>query len=304
MFNLMPRTASVEPRAQGFIVESDSTSSSLSWSNRLKRLFRGRPEARSEEELQNLIDASEQNGIIDEDEGDMLQSILELDETIVREVMVPRTDMVCIDADQPLSALLEAILKSGHSRIPIYRENNDNIIGLVYAKDLLRFWGRPLEEIRLEDVLRSPYLVPEAKLVSDLLQEFRATRVHIAIVIDEYGGTSGLVTIEDLIEEIVGDIQDEYDLEDDWLIEEADGSVLVDGRLNIEELEEQFGIAVEREKFDSVGGYVVERLGRVPATGEKVEIDAMQIQVVAGDQRAIRQLRIFPPGNQAAGETS
>lgn len=285
-------------------MESDSTSSSPSWPNRLKRLFLGRPEARSEEDLQNLIDASEQNGIIDEEEGDMLQSILELDETIVREVMVPRTDMVCVDANQPLSALLDAILKSGHSRIPIYRENNDNIIGLVYAKDLLRFWGRPLEEISLENVLRSPYLVPEAKLVSDLLQEFRATRVHIAIVIDEYGGTSGLVTIEDLIEEIVGDIQDEYDLEDDWLIEEADGSVLVDGRLNIEELEEQFGIEVEREKFDSVGGYVVEHLGRVPAAGERVEIDAMQIQVVAGDQRAIRQLRIFPPSNETAGETS
>jgi magnesium and cobalt transporter len=258
----------------------------------LKRIFRGRPEATSEEELQDLIDASEQKGIIDEEEGDMLQSILELDETIVREVMVPRTDMVCVDADEPLSISLDAILKSGHSRIPVFKENNDNIIGLIYAKDLLRFWGQPIDSIKLDDVLRSPYLVPESKLVSDLLQEFRETRVHIAIVIDEYGGTSGLVTIEDLIEEIVGEIRDEYDLEDDWLIEEADGTVLVDGRLNIEDFEEHFAIEVEREKFDTVGGYLVEHLGRVPAAGEQVEIDALQIGVVASDQRAVRQLRV------------
>lgn len=281
-------------------MESDNSQDSPGWSQRLKRIFRGRPVASTEGELQDLIDASEQNGIIDEEEGDMLQSILELDETIVREVMVPRTDMLCADAEAPLSDLLAAILKSGHSRIPVYKENNDNIIGLVYAKDLLRFWGQPIDEIRLDDVLRSPYLVPESKTVSDLLQEFRESRVHIAIVIDEYGGTSGLVTIEDLIEEIVGEIHDEYDLEDEWLIEEASGSVLVDGRLNIEDFEEHFAVEVEREKFDTVGGYVVEHLGRVPAAGEQVEIDSLEILVVASDQRAIRQLRISQPPTKTA----
>jgi magnesium and cobalt transporter len=284
-------------------VESDNSQDSSGWSARLKRLFRGRPVASTEEELQNLIDASEQQGIIDEEEGDMLQSILELDETIVREVMVPRTDMICVDAAAPLRELLAAILKSGHSRIPVYQDNNDNIIGLVYAKDLLRFWGRSLEDIKLEEVLRSPYLVPESKLVSDLLQEFRETRVHIAIVIDEYGGTSGLVTIEDLIEEIVGEIHDEYDLDDEWLIEEPNGTVLVDGRLNIEEFEEHFEVEVEREKFDTVGGYLVEYLGRVPVAGERVEIDSLEFLVVASDQRAIRQLRIFPPSAETAAES-
>jgi len=274
-------------------VESDNSQQTSGWSSKLKRLFRGRPEASSEEELQNLIDASEQRGIIDEDEGDMLQSILELDETIVREVMVPRTDMVCVDVDEPFSKVLDAVLKSGHSRIPIYRENNDNIIGLVYAKDLLRYWGQPLDEIKLEEVLRQPFLVPESKSVSDLLREFRETQVHIAIIIDEYGGTSGLVTIEDLIEEIVGEIRDEYDLEDEWLIEEKDGSVLVDGRLNIEEFEEHFEVEVEREKFDTVGGFLVEHLGRVPAVGEQVVVESLQFQVVAADQRAIRQVRVL-----------
>jgi magnesium and cobalt transporter len=283
-------------------VDSDNSQDSSGWSKRFLRIFRGRPEATSEEELHDLIDASEQKGIIDEEEGDMLQSILELDETIVREVMVPRTAMVCVDAEEPLSNILAAIIKSGHSRIPVYKENNDNIIGLVYAKDLLRFWGEPLDSIKLDDVLRPPYLVPESKLVSDLLQEFRETRVHIAIIIDEYGGTSGLVTIEDLIEEIVGDIQDEYDLEDDWLIEEPNGTVLIDGRLNIEEFEEYFKIQVEREKFDTVGGYVVEHLGRVPVAGERFEIDSLEILVVAGNQRAIRQLRIFPTAADEAVE--
>jgi len=284
-------------------VESDNSQASSGWSNRLKRLFHRRPEASSEEELQGLIDASEQRGIIDEDEGEMLQSILELDETIVREVMVPRTDMVCVAAEEPFARVLDAVLKSGHSRIPIYRGTNDNIIGLVYAKDLLRYWGQPINEIRLEEVLRQPFLVPESKLVSELLKEFRQTQVHMAIVIDEYGGTSGLVTIEDLIEEIVGDIRDEYDLEDEWLIEEADGSLLVDGRLNIEEFEEHWDIEVEREKFDTVGGYLVEHLGRVPAPGERVTIGKLDFLVVAGDQRAVRQIRVFPH-QQEETETS
>lgn len=266
-----------------------------SWLTKLARRLGHRPQAKSEEELQELIDASEQQGIIDEEEGEMLQSILELDETILREIMVPRTAMVCVDAEAPLSQLLDTILKSGHSRIPVYQGNVDNIIGLVYAKDLLRFWGRPIDDIALDEVLRQPYLVPESKLVSDLLKELRENHIHIAIVIDEYGGTSGLVTIEDMIEEIVGEIQDEYDREEEWLLEQPDGSVLVDGRLNIEEFEEYFDVEVTREMFDTVGGYVVERCGRVPALGEQVEVDGFAMKIVQGDERAIRQLRIFRP---------
>ena len=259
----------------------------------LGRLY-SRPHASSEEELQLLIDESEQLGIIDEEEGEMLQSILELDETYLREIMVPRTDMVCVDATLPLTSVLEAILQSGHSRIPVYKGNIDNIIGLVYAKDLLHYWGQPLDKVPLEKVLRQPFLVPESKQVSVLLREFRETRVHIAIVIDEYGGTAGLVTIEDLLEEIVGDIQDEYDLEEDWLIEDQDGTVVVNGRLNIEEFEEYFDVEVAREKFDTVGGYVIEQFGRVPTVGEKVRVGQFDMLIEKGDQRAIQQIRIFP----------
>jgi len=277
-------------------VESDhSLTEPEGWFKKLSRRFSYRPQANTEEELQELIDASEQQGIIDEHEGDMLQSILELDETILREIMVPRTAMVCADADAPFSQILSTVLKSGHSRIPVYRGNVDNIIGLVYAKDLLRYWGRPIDDIPLEEVLREPYLVPESKLVSVLLKELRESRVHIAIVIDEYGGTSGLVTIEDMIEEIVGEIHDEYDREEEWLIEQPDGSLLADGRLNIEEFEEYFGVEVAREKFDTVGGYIVEHYGRVPHVGEQVKVGDFDMLIVQGDQRAIRQVRIFPP---------
>ncbi|PLX90423.1 MAG: HlyC/CorC family transporter [Desulfuromonas sp.] len=280
-------------------MDSDNSGDSPGWSAKLKGFFSARPGANSEEELHELIDASEQKGIIDEDEGEMLQSILELDETIVREIMVPRTSMVCCDREAPLSRVLDAVISSGHSRIPLYQDTNDNIIGFVYAKDLLKFWGQPLDQIPLDEVLRPPYLVPETKNISKLLQEFRQRRVHIAIVIDEYGGTSGLVTIEDLIEEIVGEILDEYDLEEEWLIPQEDGSVLVDGRLAIEEFEEYFGLEVEREKFDTVGGYLVEHLGHVPNVGEKFQINGLVIQVVLADQRAIRQLSIRSTGGDS-----
>ena len=275
-------------------MDNDHSQEPDGWLKRLIRRLSHRPQANSEEELQDLIDASEQQGIIDEGEGDMLQSILELDETILREIMIPRTDMVCVDADAPFSAVLDAILNSGHSRIPVFKNNIDNIIGLVYAKDLLRYWGRPIDAISLDEIMRPPYLVPESKHVRVLLKEFQETCIHIAIVIDEYGGTSGLVTIEDLIEEIVGEIQDEYDLEEKWLVEQSDGTLLVDGRLNIEEFEEYFDIEVAREKFDSVGGYIVEQYGRVPDVGEQVRVGDFDMLIVKGDQRAIRQIRIIP----------
>jgi len=282
-------------------VDNDHSREPDGWLRRLGRRLSSRPQANSEEELQELIDASEQQGIIDEGEGEMIQSILELDETILREIMIPRTDMVCVAADAPFSQILDAILDSGHSRIPIYQNNIDNIVGLVYAKDLLRYWGRPIDTISLDEIMRPPYLVPESKQVSVLLKEFQETCVHIAIVIDEYGGTSGLVTIEDLIEEIVGEIQDEYDLEEQLLVEQSDGTLLVDGRLSIEEFEEYFDIEVEREKFDTVGGYVVEQCGSVPAVGETVRVDNFDMVVVKGDQRAIRQLRVLPLTDSAAG---
>lgn len=263
-----------------------------SWLEALQRSLFGRRRILSGRELQEIIEESEEEGIINEEEGEMLHSIFEFGETLVREIMVPRTDMVCCSSAASFPEVLSAVIDSGHSRIPIYEGSTDRIVGVVYAKDLLRHWGKAPEEIPVAEVMRIPYFVPETKNVEELLQEFRTKRVHMAIVIDEYGGTSGLITIEDLIEEIIGDIQDEYDAEEEWLVEESDGSVLVDARLNIEELEEHFETTVTREKFDTVGGYLFNLFGHVPQIGEEVREGDLVMTVVDSDARKVRKARI------------
>ncbi|KIH75749.1 magnesium and cobalt transporter [Geoalkalibacter ferrihydriticus] len=263
-----------------------------SWREALQKLFFGKRRALTEEELQEIIDESEEEGIINEGEGEMLHSIFEFGDTIVREIMVPRTDMICCSTTASFREVLDAILSSGHSRIPIYEGSADRIVGVVYAKDLLRYWGRPEKDITIARVMRTPFFVPETKNVQELLQDFRSRRVHLAIAVDEYGGTSGLITIEDLIEEIVGDIQDEYDLEEEWLQPQEDGSVLVDCRLNIEDFEEHFSTVVEREKFDTVAGYVFNLLGRVPKEGEEIRDHDLLLTVTECDHQKIRQIKV------------
>lgn len=272
-------------------MESDSRNEPPGWLEQFRRVLGGRRRVLNEKELQEIIEASEQQGIIDEDEGEMLHSIFTFGETIVREIMVPRTDMVCCPLTASLEELLSAIIDSGHSRLPIFEGNLDRIVGVIYAKDLLRYWGRPAEEIALSDVMRAPFFIPETKNIEDLLQEFRSRRVHLAIAVDEYGGTSGLITIEDLIEEIVGDIQDEYDLEEEWLVAEGD-TVIVDGRLNIEELEEYFGLTIPKEQFDTVGGFLSDLFGRVPAPGEEMVEYGLVMTVLEADARKVGKIRI------------
>lgn len=246
----------------------------------------------TEEEIQEIIDASEEEGLINPEENEMIRSIFELRDTVVREIMVPRTDMACVSVDTSVGQVLKTIITCGHSRIPVYDGTVDNIVGLIYAKDLLKYWGMDDASINIKRIMRTPYFIPETKNLEELLQEFKRKRVHIAIVIDEYGGTSGLVTIEDLLEQIVGDIQDEYDLEEDWLVEESDGSVLVDARLPIEELEEHFGIEIEREKFDTIAGLIFHLTGRIPAVGEEIESGTLRMTVLEGGERNIRKVRV------------
>ena len=247
----------------------------------LTRFLTGRRRALTEEE-----------GLLDETEGDMLQAIFEFGDTIVREIMVARPDMVCCASDAPLNELLHLILVSGHSRVPIFEGSVDRIVGVVYAKDLLRYWGARSEELSPAAVMRVPYFVPETKRIEDLLVDFRTRRVHMAIVVDEYGGTSGLITIEDLLEEIVGDIQDEHDLEEEWVQPQADGSLLLDARANVEELEEYFDREIPRDKFDTVGGFVVHLLGNVPVAGETARAHGLLLQVVEADERKVRRVQV------------
>jgi CBS domain containing-hemolysin-like protein len=257
----------------------------------VNRLLSGRRKV-TEEEIHELMDAGEEEGIINEEENAMIRSIFALRDTVVREVMVPRTDMACIPLDAKVHEVLETIIDCGHSRIPVYDTTMDNIIGLLYAKDLLKYWGADDAGFSLRAVMRPPMFIPESKNLEEMLQEFRKKRVHLAIVVDEYGGTSGLLTIEDLLEEIVGDIQDEYDTEEEWLLEEESGSIVVDGRLPIEDLEEHFGIRIERDKFDTVGGLVFHLTGRIPSSGEVVTAGNVRITVLDADERRVIRLRI------------
>ena len=255
------------------------------------RFLSGRKKV-TEEEIQELMNAGEEEGLINEEENEMIRAIFSLGTTVVREIMVPRTDMACVTSDAPVREVLTAIIACGHSRIPVYEGTIDNVVGIVYAKDLLKYWGKDEASVVLKEIVRSPFFIPETKNLEELLHEFKKRRVHIAIVIDEYGGTSGLVTIEDLLEEIVGDIQDEYDLEEEWLQPQADGTVVVDARLPIEELEEHFAIQVEREKFDTVGGLIFYLLGRIPAIGETVECNGIRLIVLDADERRISKVRV------------
>lgn len=270
--------------------DADSRKKPGLW-EQINRFISGRKKV-TEEGIQEMMDAGESEGIINEEENAMIRSIFALGDTVVREVMVPRTDMACIPIDASVREVLDTIIECGHSRIPVYERTMDNIVGLLYAKDLLKHWGRDEAGIHLHSIMRPPMYIPESKNLEEMLQEFRKKRIHLAIVVDEYGGTSGLLTIEDLLEEIVGDIQDEYDSEDVRLVEEPGGSVLVDARLPIEELENHFGIRIEKDKFDTVGGLAFHLTGRIPESGEVVNSENLRITVLEADERRVIRLRI------------
>jgi CBS domain containing-hemolysin-like protein len=246
----------------------------------------------TEAEIQEIMDAGEEEGLINEEENAMIRSILALGDSVVREIMLPRMEMACVSIEAEVSEVLQAIIACGHSRLPVYEGTIDNIIGLIYAKDLLKYWGALDAAVELRKIIRAPYFVPETKNLEELLHDFKKRRVHMAVVIDEYGGTSGLVTIEDLLEQIVGDIQDEYDLEEERLTVEPDGSIVADGRLPVEEIEEHFKVVVERDKFETVGGLVFHLTGRIPCAGEVVESDTLVLTVLEADERRISRVRI------------
>jgi len=248
-------------------------------------------------EIQDIIKASEGEGIVNEEESEMIRSIFSLRSTVVREVMVPRIDMACVSVEAPIRELLETILDCGHSRIPVYENSVDNVIGLLYAKDLLKYWGLQEEQIQIRAIMRPPYFIPETKNLEQLLQEFKFKHVHLAIVIDEYGGTSGLITIEDLLEQIVGDIQDEHDREEALFSVNDDGSITADARMPIEDLEEYFGIEIERDQFDTVGGLIFHLTGKISAIGDVIENEQLHITVLDADERKIIKVCIARIGN-------
>ncbi|OLB80728.1 MAG: hypothetical protein AUI14_05605 [Actinobacteria bacterium 13_2_20CM_2_71_6] len=224
-------------------------------------------------ELRELVDLAEQRGVVEHGEREMIHSVFSLGDTIVREVMVPRTEMVWIEADKTVRQALPLFMRSGFSRIPVIGENVDDVLGIVYLKDVVR----ADEDVLVSVLMRAATFVPESKPVDDLLREMQAARTHIAIVVDEYGGTAGLVTIEDILEEIVGEITDEYDIERPPIEELGDGSVRISARLSVEDLEELFDVELPDDEVETVAGLLAQALGRVPIPGAEARIDGLHL---------------------------
>lgn len=229
-------------------------------------------------------------GAISEEEGrELLQSIVDFTETVVREVMTPRPDIVAIRADATLNDLRTLFREEQYSRIPVYRKDFDNIIGILFVKDLVSL--PPGAEPPLTTLMRSAYMVPESKRVSELLKEMQRRQAQMAIVVDEYGGTAGLATVEDLLEEIVGEIRDEYDVESETVTEEGDGVFVFSGKVSVDEVRDRLGVEIEREGFETLGGYLLSHLGRMPYVGETFEVDELAVEVLEVERRRITKVR-------------
>ncbi len=273
--------------------------------------FREGPFA-SEVEVRELVDLAAASSVIESDEGKMLQSVFELGDTIAREVMVPRTDLVFIERHKTLRQAMSLALRSGYSRMPVVGENLDDVIGMAYLKDVTkRVFDNHVAETteRIESIARPCLFVPDTKHADDLLKEMQAERTHVAIVVDEFGGTSGMVTIEDILEEIVGEITDEYDSEPEESEQLPDGSWRLSSRFEVDDLEDLFDIPIEDEDVDSVGGLMAKHLGKVPIRGSVVEVEGLRFEAEgpSGRRNRIGQVvvsRIDQPTDTTASRGS
>ena len=257
----------------------------------------------TEDEIKAILDAGQEGGAIEEGEKEMIYSIFEFGDTLAREVMVPRIDVMAVEADTPLMDALDVIVKEGHSRLPVYEENIDNIIGLLYAKDLLVYLKEGKQNVALRSILRPTYFVPETKKVDELLRELQARRVHMAVVVDEYGGTAGLVTVEDLLEEIVGEIQDEYDAEEPSVEQVGDHEFVFDAGVQLDDVNERLDADLPDTGGDTLGGFIYGQLGRVAAVGDEVKCDELTLTVLSVSGRRIRKVRVAraePPAGEGS----
>jgi CBS domain containing-hemolysin-like protein len=258
----------------------------------------------SEDGLRFLLNVAEEESIIEEEEREMIGSILELGDTLVREVMVPRMDIAAVEVETPVDKAVEVVLNAGHSRIPVYKEGIDNIVGILYAKDLLRALHSEPKNRSLSTLLRPAYFVPESKKVDELLEEMQERRVHMAIVVDEYGGTAGLVTIEDLVEEIVGEIQDEFDREEPTVQPNGKDEYIMNARVPLDEVKELLSVELPPEGGDTLGGFIYSQLGRVPSVGDEVTFDRLHFEVLSVSGRRIKQVHARRlPASEMAEET-
>ena len=258
------------------------------------------------EELRLIVERGGEQGVLEAEEEQMINSIIELGERRLHEVMIPRIAIVALPASSTLEEAIDKIVDEGHSRIPVYEESIDEVVGILYAKDLLPFLkpgSGPRPAVRT--LLRPPVFVPESMTIDDLLHEFQRRKVHIAIVLDEYGGTAGLLTIEDLLEEIVGEIQDEYDTEEPMVVRLSDDEARVDGRADVDDLAELFDLNLELEdddEYDTVGGLVYHRIGGVPSPGDQIDVNGLTLTVESTDGRRVGKVLVVRRGHDEDDE--
>jgi len=277
-----------------------------SWLEKIGQLFSSNPNDRGE--LRELLAVAVENDVIDEDARSIMEGAMKVSDMQARDIMIPRAQMVVIDAESPLEEILPQIIQAGHSRFPVVGESHDDVLGILLAKDLLSqiFTPEP-GNFEILSLLRPATFIPESKRLNVLLREFRETRNHIAIVIDEYGGVAGLVTIEDVLEEIVGEIEDEHDIDEETFIRKySDVNFTVKALTPIEDFNEYFSTEFSDEEFDTIGGYVVNRFGHLPKRGERVVIDNILFKVLRADNRRVHMLQLTvlpqPPEQSEGGE--
>jgi len=263
------------------------------------------PAVVTEDELRNWVEEEQANGSLEKGERKMIYSIFRFGETLAREIMVPRIDVAALDIDTSLGEGIQALSQSGHSRMPVYDETIDNIVGLLYAKDMLPLRRNEDEPLRsMQDLLRPAYFVPEAKKVDELLTEMQTSRIHLAIIVDEYGGVAGLVTLEDIMEEIIGEVQDEYDQAEEMLYQQvAPDEYVFLGRIDLGDFNEIMGSRLSKETADTLAGFIYGEIGRVPAGGETVDVDGLHLTVEQVTGRRIRKVRACrsQPANELEG---
>jgi magnesium and cobalt transporter len=277
-------------------MSEDRSAPSGSWLRRLVDSLTGEP--RDLGQLTEVLEDARERGLIDTDVLAMLEGVLQVSEIQVRDVMVPRSQMVVVQRDEPPEKILPVVIESGHSRFPVVGEDRDEVAGILLAKDLLRYFAQDEgSQFDIREVLRPAVFIPESKRLNVLLKEFRVSHNHMAIVVDEYGGVSGLLTIEDVLEQIVGDIGDEYDVdESEGIRREGERTFSVPALTRIEDFNETFGTRFSDEEFDTIGGLVLHELGRMPRRGETVEIGGLELKVQRVDRRRIETLRVTTPG--------
>ena len=262
----------------------------------------GQSDEPPDEVAHTFLEAGEHEGLIEREERALLQSIVDFGDTLVREVMTPRPDIVAIRADATVAELRALLAEQEYSRMPAYEGSLDHIAGFVYIKDLV--YQNPSADRPIRDLLRPAFFVPETKRVAELLKDFQRQQVQAAVVVDEYGGTAGLVTLEDLLEEIVGEIRDEYDVEVEPVVDEGDGTFVFAGHASIDELVERLDVDIEREGFETVGGFLLSHAGRVPVAGESFEIAGLQLQVLEAQRRRVSRVRVRKQPQPAEQGTS